>query len=44
MKNWVFWEDEKLASLVDFLATPIFFKVEWEKLKMLLSMRELIQY
>jgi hypothetical protein len=31
-------------SLVDFLATPIFFKAKWEKLKMLLSMRELIQY
>jgi hypothetical protein len=29
-------------SLVDFLATPIFFKVKWEKLKMLLSVTELM--
>jgi hypothetical protein len=42
---WVFWEFGLLDfSLVEFLATPIFFKVKWEKLKMLTSMRELIQY
>jgi hypothetical protein len=45
---WVVWEDEKPASqnfsLLDFLATSIFFKATWEKLKMLLSVREFIQY
>jgi hypothetical protein len=30
--------------LVDFLATPIFFKAKWEKLKMLLTVGELIKY
>jgi hypothetical protein len=30
--------------LVDFLATSIFFKAKWEKLEMLLSIKELIQY
>ena len=41
-------EDEKYGLLefsqVDFQTTPIFFKATWGKLKMLLSVRDLIQY
>jgi hypothetical protein len=41
-----FWKRWKIGFLdfflVGFLATPFFFKAKWEKLKMLLSEKELI--
>jgi hypothetical protein len=43
-----FWGRWKIGfldfSMVDFLATPIFFKGKWEKVKMLLLVIELIEY